>query len=50
MIVKFTKEDGTFRAYMESHPNAVVVVRYGANGSCEVEEQPDTIDGETVAD
>ncbi len=45
MIIKFENEGPVFRAYMDSHQNAVVVLRK-ADGSCEVENEPQTIDGE----
>jgi hypothetical protein len=45
MSINFENEGEKFREYMASHPNAVVVLRK-ADGSCEVEDQPDTIVGE----
>ncbi len=48
----FENEGKEFRDYMAAHPNAVVVRRgLGADGQgCEVEDQPQTIDGELIPD
>lgn len=52
MISHFDNEGDKFRAFMAANPQAVVVVRYGADGSCDVEDDPENlrnvIDGEAV--
>lgn len=51
MIIHFANEGDEFRAFMTANPQAIIVVRYGADGSCDVDDDPqnqhDVIEYET---
>lgn len=50
MIIHFAAENDEFRAFMLANPQARVVVRYGIDGSCDVDDQHQTIEGEVIQD